>query len=99
MGVSRRGLAGACSAAASPMADPPIFSRRSFLTGSALAVAAGVTWAPGAASEIPDEQPRHLLALYKSSEIFVSSAGPRPKTATLNEIHQMAQMPLNWLGL
>lgn len=102
MGVSRRGLAGASSwrsSSARPVADAPIFSRRSFLTGSALAVAGGVTWAPGAASAILDEQPRHLLGLYKSTEIFASNEGPRPKTATLNEIHQWAQMPLNWLGL
>jgi len=64
-----------------------------------LGVAGGVTWASGAVCEILDEQPRHLLALYKSTEIFASNEGPRPKTATLNEIHQWAQMPLNWLGL
>ena len=47
----------------------------------------------------PGEVPRRVLALYKSYEIYNALEGRRPKTATLNEIHSWAQMPLNWLGL
>ena len=45
------------------------------------------------------ELPRRVLALYKSAELYHAVEGRRPKTATLNEIHSWAQMPLNWLGL
>ncbi|MBI3637998.1 MAG: hypothetical protein HY216_17520 [Candidatus Rokubacteria bacterium] len=58
--------------------------------------------APLAAHETggaPREIPRRVLALYKSFETYRAVEGARPKTATLNEIHQWAQMPLNWLGL
>jgi hypothetical protein len=55
--------------------------------------------APGTSTPVPGELPRYVLALYKSAEISHGVEGGRPKTATLNEIHSWAQMPLNWLGL
>jgi len=81
------------------------FSRRSLLGRSAAAAgvlalrAAGARAPAEAASSEPGELPRYVLALYKSAEISHDVDGPRPKTATLNEIHSWAQMPLNWLGL
>jgi polysaccharide biosynthesis protein PelA len=60
--------------------------------GRGRAEAAGPPSAPG-------ELPRRVLALYKSAERYNDVDGPRPKTATFNEIHSWAQMPLNWLGL
>jgi hypothetical protein len=55
--------------------------------------------APATSPPVPGELPRYVLALYKSSEIYNDVEGRRPKTATANEIHLWAQMPLNWLGL
>ena len=84
------------------------FSRRTLLTGAlgAGAAALGRAAAPGAPvaaqslrGEGPGELPRRVLALYKSSEMFSAVEGERPKTASLNEIHLWAQMPLNWLGV
>jgi len=76
--------------------------RRSAAAAGALALGAG-SRAPrvGAAPSTPPtgELPRYVLALYKSSELYNDVEGRRPKTATTNEIHGWAQMPLNWLGL
>lgn len=76
-------------------------SRRALLGGAAAGAlalrgrAAPATAAPDGAGE----RSRYVLALYKSSELYNDVDGPRPKTATLNEVHTWAQMPLNWLGL
>jgi len=83
-------------------------SRRALLGRSAAAAGAFALRAAGApvpaAQAAPDpnaagELPRYVLALYKSAEIYNDVDGRRPKTATYNEIHTWAQMPLNWLGL
>jgi polysaccharide biosynthesis protein PelA len=75
-------------------------SRRALLGGSAAAAGARVLGARRAvAADAPGELPRSVLALYKSSELYNDVDGRRPKTATTNEIHGWAQMPLNWLGL
>jgi hypothetical protein len=82
-------------------------SRRSLLGGSAAAAgalalgAAGrpALAAPAAPASAPGELPRYVLALYKSGEFSNDVDGRRPKTATRNEVHSWAQMPLNWLGL
>ena len=78
-------------------------SRRALLGGSAAAAGARVLGARGraaaAGADAPGELPRHVLALYKSSELDNDVQGRRPKTATINEVHGWAQMPLNWLGL
>ncbi|HKX01344.1 MAG TPA: hypothetical protein VJX71_02510, partial [Methylomirabilota bacterium] len=52
-----------------------------------------------AAGDAPAELPRYVLALYKSSELDNDVQGRRAKSATRNEVHGWAQMPLNWLGL
>jgi len=87
------------------MASPRV-SRRTLLAGSLAAgtLAAGPRFARAASRAEPgapggDELPRRVLALYKSAELFNTDDGPRAKTATLNEVHLWAQMPLNWLGL
>jgi hypothetical protein len=77
-------------------------SRRALLGGSIAAAGAralGVRRAAAADADAPGELSRHVLALYKSSEYTSDAAGRHPKTATTNEIHTWAQMPLNWLGL
>ena len=78
-------------------------SRRALLGGSAAAAGTRLLGGRGrAAASGPDssgELPRHVLALYKSSELDNDVQGRRPKTATTNEVHGWAQMPLNWLGL
>lgn len=77
-------------------------SRRAFLQrgGAAVALTLGSRRALATAdAEPPHEMPRWVLALYKSDEMYDAVEGRRPKNATLNEIHQWAQMPLNWLGL
>lgn len=80
-------------------------SRRRLLQGSALAAGGlALRGAPLAAASAPtasnlEELPRRVLALYKSAELYNDVSGRRPKTATTNEIHLWAQMPLNWLGL
>src|SRR5712692_4254266 len=82
-------------------------TRRGLLAG---AVAAGMVRIPGArpggvlagdaeASLEAGELPRRVLALYKSYELVDVPGGRRRKNPTLSEIHQLAQMPLNWLGL
>jgi hypothetical protein len=78
-------------------------SRRALLGGSvALAGSRLLRPRPAAAApadEAAGELPRVVLALYKSSELDNDVQGRRPKTATANEVHALAQMPLNWLGL
>ena len=78
-------------------------SRRAVLGGSvALAGSRLLPPRPAAgapADEVAGELPRVVLALYKSSELDNDVQGRRPKTATANEVHAVAQMPLNWLGL
>ena len=78
-------------------------SRRALLGGSvALAGSRLLPPRPAAAApadEAAGELPRVVLALYKSSELDNDVQGRRPKTATANEVHALAQMPLNWLGL
>ena len=82
--LSRRALLGRAAAAAGALA--------------LRAAGARPPAAHGAAGE-PGELPRYVLALYKSAEVYNDVEGRRPKTATSNEIHSWAQMPLNWLGL
>jgi hypothetical protein len=82
-------------------------SRRDFLRTSL--AGGGAAWSAGPLPSVPvpaapvatepGELPRRVLALYKSYEIYNDVEGKRPKTATLNEVHGWAQMPLNWLGL
>jgi polysaccharide biosynthesis protein PelA len=85
-------------------------SRRALLARAAAAAAAlslraagarapAAQAAPGASPPATGELPRYVLGLYKSAEIYNDVDGRRPKTATFNEIHSWAQMPLNWLGL
>jgi polysaccharide biosynthesis protein PelA len=87
---------------------PPVnrqLSRRALLGRSAAALgalalrASGAEAAPAARGPAPGELPRYVLALYKSAEVYNDVDGRRPKTATFNEVHGWAQMPLNWLGL
>ena len=84
--------------------------RRRFLQAAAATLVAGraahaagrATHAAGATparAARPGEIPRRVLALYKSKETYATLDGARPKSSTLNEAHQAAQMPLNWLGL
>ena len=78
----------------------PELSRRAFLaTGGAVAAAALAARVSAAPRGAETELPRRVLALYKSYETYAGTEGARPKTPTLNEVHQWAQMPLNWLGL
>jgi hypothetical protein len=80
-------------------------SRRALLGRSAAALGAlalrraGAEAAPAASAPAAGELPRYVLALYKSAEVYNDVDGRRPKTATFNEVHSWAQMPLNWLGL
>jgi hypothetical protein len=78
-------------------------SRRALLGGSvALAGSRLLRPRPAAAAptdEAAGELPRVVLALYKSSELDNDVQGRRPKTATANEVHALAQMTLNWHGL
>lgn len=77
-------------------------SRRAFLRrgGAAVALTLGARRVlAAAAADPPHEVPRWVLALYKSDETYDAVEGRRPKNPTLNEVHQWAQMPLNWLGL
>jgi len=79
-------------------------SRRDLLGGGVgTAVWALGGWAGADAVEpgalVPGELPRRVLALYKSHEPYSALEGTLRKTATLNEIHSWAQMPLNWLGM
>ncbi len=80
-------------------------SRRRLLQGSAIAAGSlalrggPLGAAPAPVSGSPGELPRRVLALYKSAELYNDVGGRRPKTATTNEVHIWAQMPLNWLGL
>jgi hypothetical protein len=76
--------------------------RQSAAAAGALALPAGSpAAAPSSAVDagVGEELSRRVLALYKSSETYHDVAGALPKTATLNEIHSWAQMPLNWLGV
>jgi hypothetical protein len=70
-------------------------SRRRLLGGAA---AAAIVTPPrgvhGQGGE-PREVSRRVLALYKSEEPY----GDGLADATLNAVHLLAQMPLNWLGL
>ncbi len=78
---------------------------RSAAAAGALALRGAGVWAPVAeAAPAPmapatGNLPRYVLALYKSAEVYNDVDGRRPKTATFNEVHSWAQMPLNWLGL
>ena len=76
-------------------------SRRALLGSTAALAGARLLGSPGraAAGDAPAELPRYVLALYKSSEVDNDVQGRRAKTATRNEVHGWAQMPLNWLGL
>jgi polysaccharide biosynthesis protein PelA len=78
-------------------------SRRALLGGTAALAGARALGRPGraaeAAGDAPAELPRYVLALYKSSELDNDVQGRRAKSATRNEVHGWAQMPLNWLGL
>ena len=87
--LSRRALLGHSAAAAGVLALRGAGGR------ARAAEAAAASAGPPAAGELP----RVVLALYKSSEHANDVEGRRPKTATLNEVHNWAQMPLNWLGL
>ena len=87
--LSRRALLGRSAAAAGVLALRAAGGR------ARAAEAAAASAGPPAAGELP----RVVLALYKSSEQSNDVEGRRPKTATLNEVHNWAQMPLNWLGL
>jgi hypothetical protein len=78
-------------------------SRRALLGGTAALAGARALGRPAraaeAAGDAPTELPRYVLALYKSSELDNDVQGRRGKSATRNEVHGWAQMPLNWLGL
>jgi polysaccharide biosynthesis protein PelA len=78
-------------------------SRRALLGGTAALAGARALGCPARAAEAagaaPAELPRYVLALYKSSELDNDVQGRRAKSATRNEVHGWAQMPLNWLGL
>ena len=86
--ISRRALLGRAAAAAGALTLRAAGSR-------AFAAQA----APSTSAPAPGELPRYVLGLYKSTEISNDVDGQNPKTATVNEIHRWAQMPLNWLGL
>ncbi|HEY7039063.1 MAG TPA: hypothetical protein VID28_09440 [Methylomirabilota bacterium] len=77
--------------------------RRSAAAASVFALRAGsrADAAPAVRPPAPPagELPRYVLALYKSSEPDNDVSGRRRMTATNNEVHAWAQMPLNWLGL
>jgi len=86
--LSRRALLGRSAAAAGVLA----------LRAGAWASAAPAA-ARGTSTPEPGELSRHVLALYKSTEVSNDVDGQHAKSATVNEIHRWAQMPLNWLGL
>src|SRR5229473_424249 len=86
--LSRRALLGRAAAAAGALALRAAGSR-----------ASAAQAAPSTRTPAPGELPRYVLGLYKSAEISNDVDGQNPKTATVNEIHRWAQMPLNWLGL
>jgi polysaccharide biosynthesis protein PelA len=83
------------------------FSRRALLRRSAAAAGALALRAGSSARAAPAppsapaaaDLPRYVLALYKSSDPDNDVSGRRKMTATNNEVHAWAQMPLNWLGL
>ncbi len=74
-------------------------SRRRFLQAAAGFALTASDARAASPRPVTGEVSRRVLALYKSTETYSTPDGPRPKNATLNTIHQWAQMPLNWLGL